>query len=66
MRWFLTIATAMIITCATTAESKADQYRRCYRCGQVRVVKRNKNIFQQLWELEKRKNAWLKRTFLGS
>lgn len=29
------------------------------------VEEQRPNAFQQLWEMEQRKNAWLKRTFFG-
>ena len=36
----------------------------CPRCQQVRRA-HPPNVFQQLLELERRKNAWLRKTFLG-
>ncbi len=36
--------------------------------GHVRYyrVKKKQNVFEKIWDMEKKKNAWLKRTFLGS
>lgn len=43
----------------------------CPHCGRYHAVSNTahqpaqKNVFSRMWELEKRKNAWLMRTFLG-
>lgn len=45
-------------------EAEAGHKCQCPRCQQVRRH-HQPNLFQKLMELERRKNAWLKRTFLG-
>lgn len=36
-----------------------------YYTYEYQQVDSQPNLFQQLWDLEQRKNAWLKRTFFG-
>lgn len=45
-------------------EAEAGSHCNCPRCQQVRR-QQQPNVFQKMMELERRKNAWLRKTFLG-
>lgn len=76
MRRMLTMGLALaIITVSSLSVDAGGYYRRSSasctdtECGQSRVYyykkAEKKNFFAKLWEMEKKKNAWLKKTFLG-
>ena len=73
MRRMLTMGLALAIVTVTSMSVDAGYYRKsskpCPKCGKYHVyyveTPQNQNVFQKMWELEKKKNAWLKRTFLG-
>ncbi|MCA9061910.1 MAG: hypothetical protein KDA96_02595 [Planctomycetaceae bacterium] len=65
------IVVAAVLAVTFMAQSAAEAAERCPRCGQVHGSSGmmmpsagGANMFQQLWQLEQRKNAWLRRTFL--
>ncbi|MCA9064126.1 MAG: hypothetical protein KDA96_13735 [Planctomycetaceae bacterium] len=71
MKRAFAITAALMLTLVTF--SSADAADRCPQCGRVHSsptytysapTASNGNVFQQLWQLEQRKNAWLRRTFL--
>ena len=47
-----------------SAEQAEAGHRQCPRCQKVRRG-HSPNVVQKLVDLERRKNAWLRRTFLG-
>ena len=68
MRRFLFAAVALTIALSVAGSTQAAE--RCPQCGQIHgqtVTSRpaTVNPFAKLMELERRKNAWLARTFLG-
>ena len=66
MRKVLALVVASFLTVGViTAEVNAGQKKICTcQCCQVRRAKQP-SLFEKLWELEKKKNAWLLKTFLG-
>ncbi|MCA9037607.1 MAG: hypothetical protein KDA91_20880 [Planctomycetaceae bacterium] len=61
---------AAALTLALTVSGSASAQERCPQCGQVHqrnvVVRQSvSNPFEKLMQIERRKNAWLARTFLG-
>lgn len=74
MRRMLTMGLALAIITVSSLSVDAGYYRRsakpCPNCGKYHTyyyegTPKKQNIFSKMWEAEKRKNAWLKRTFLG-
>jgi hypothetical protein len=73
MRRMLTMGFALAIITVSSLSVDAGYYRRsskpCPNCGKYHVyyvqTAKDKNVFQKMMELERRKNAWLKRTFFG-
>lgn len=60
------LAAALGLGVLSGGDAEAGIYCNCPRCQQVRRQQpKQPNLFQQLMELERRKNAWLKKTFLG-
>ena len=62
--------TLVSITFGTTDIQAAKQDSKpCPHCGRhhatAHKTAKSSNVFSRLWELEKRKNAWLMRTFMG-
>ena len=75
MRWFYSFAIASAILLGSQSAASAgfnetvvvssSHVAVCPHCGHVHTrTNPVKGFFQKLWELEKRKNAWLIRTFL--
>lgn len=48
-----------------SAQTYYDQSSGQYYTYEYQQVESRPNLFQQLWEMEQRKNAWLKRTLFG-
>lgn len=66
MRKLLALVVAAFLTVGVVStQAEAGQRCNCQRCQQVRRVK-HASPFHKLMDLERRKNAWLKKTFLGS
>lgn len=75
MRRMLTMGLALaIITVSSLSVDAGGYYRRsskpCPNCGKYHTYyyqqsTKRKGLFKRMWDLEQRKNAWLKRTFLG-
>lgn len=66
MRNLLALAVAAFLTVGVlSADVDAGQKRHCNcaRCQQVRRAQ--PSLFHKLMDLERRKNIWLKKTFLG-
>ena len=60
------LAVALGFGIMSNEEAEAGSRCNCPRCQQIRRQQtRQPSLFQQMMELERRKNAWLKRTFLG-
>ncbi len=68
MRRALLIAATVTILSLGSLSSDAQAAGRCPSCGQYHTRSYHapkQNVFQKMWELEQRKNAWLRRTFLN-
>lgn len=66
MRYVIPFIVAAFLSFGVLGSQEADAGNRCNcpRCQQVRRQSQP-NLFQKMMELERRKNAWLRRTFLG-
>ena len=74
MRRMLTMGLALAVFTVSSLSVDAGGYYRksttpCPKCGKYHVyyyeTAEKKNFFGKMWEVEQKKNAWLKRTFLG-
>ena len=74
MRRMLTMGFALAIITVSSLSVDAGYYRRsskpCPNCGKYHTVyvegtPKKKNVFGKMWEMEKKKNAWLRDTFFG-
>ena len=76
MRKLITCAFALTLLAVCSANVQAGEHKTtkpCPHCGRYHTVqsygympaKEKKGMFAKMWEMEQRKNAWLKRTFLG-
>lgn len=70
----LTMGLALAIITVSSLSVDAGYYRRsakpCPNCGKYHTYyykgsPKKKNLFGKMWDMEQKKNAWLKRTFLG-
>lgn len=69
----LVLALALFSVCSLNAEAGHKSAKPCPNCGKYHTTQtqyykktaKKKSLLGKLWEAEKRKNAWLKRTFLG-
>lgn len=72
MKYILPVIAAALLSVGFLAgEADANSNCNCPKCRSARAVyyqrqqPRQMTVFQKLMELERRKNAWLRRTFLG-
>lgn len=68
MKRIVTVAIAFSIAMSFVCVDSADAGRRNRSGRTVRVFERNNNgpnMFERIMDLERRKNAWLRATFLG-
>lgn len=75
MRRILTLVLALALFSVFNMNAEAGQQsvKPCPKCGKYHTTQsythkhttRKKSFLGKLWEAEQRKNAWLKRTFLG-
>lgn len=69
MRYIIPFILAAFLSLGFLGGSEADAANNCncVRCQQARAQRSmpQQNVFQKLMELERKKNAWLRRTFLG-
>lgn len=67
MKRIITTAVALIIAFSVTSGSEAEAGRRNNNNRRIFASNRvsNGGFFQNVMELERRKNAWLRATFLG-
>ncbi len=69
MRRFLVTAVALTIAFSVAASSEAEAGKRRYRANRssrpLFQQRSGGNMFSNLMEIERRKNAWLRATFLG-
>ena len=69
----LVLALALFSVCNLNAEAAQKSAKPCPKCGKYHITQsynhhhraKKKTFLGKLWEAEQRKNAWLKRTFLG-
>ena len=66
MRYVIPFILAAFLSLGVGGGDKAEAGSRC-NCPKCQQVRRQSqpNVFAKLMDLERRKNAWLKRTFLG-
>jgi hypothetical protein len=73
MRQFITMGIALAVITVASAHADAGKAAKpCPHCGRYHNVQsygysqtKKQSVFSKMWEAEQRKNAWLKRTFLG-
>lgn len=76
MRQFFAMGLALAVIAVASADVEAgsnnNHVKPCPHCGRYHTLQSygynkapKKNLFAKMWEMEQRKNAWLKRTFLG-
>ncbi|MEP3482584.1 MAG: hypothetical protein ABJZ55_25300 [Fuerstiella sp.] len=68
MKRIVTVAIAFSLAVSFIGADSAEAGRRNRSARQARVFQRNNNgpsMFEKVMDLERRKNAWLRATFLG-
>ena len=66
MRYIIPFIVAAFLGLGVLGSSEAEAGRQC-NCARCQQVRRHHqpNVFQKMMNVERRKNVWLKRTFLG-
>lgn len=76
MRQLLAMGLALAVIAVASADVEAGSNKRqvkpCPHCGRYHTVqsygsttRQKQSLLGRMWEMEQRKNAWLKRTFFG-